>query len=125
MIRGQYLQLPVYAVAAAQQRTDSSSVEVAASYWFITDRGNFSSLEVPWDDRTAERFRDVLGALSTELARGTFPVHPGDDVYRGPQNCKNCAYDAVCSRDRQSTWNATRRDPRLEGYVALVDGEAT
>ena len=125
VIRGQYLQLPVYAVAAAQQRSDSSRVDVAASYWFITDRGKFSSLEVPWDDRTAERFRDVLGRIVDGIGQGHFPVHPGDDVDRGPQNCKNCAYDAVCSRDRQDNWNATCRDPRLEGYVALVDGEAT
>ncbi len=125
VIRGKYLQLPVYAVAAAQERTDSSSVEVASSYWFITDRGNFSSLDVTWDDRATDRFRDVLGQIVDGIGQGHFPVHPGDDAYRGPRNCENCAYDAVCSRDRQSTWNATCRDPRLGGYVSLVDGEAT
>ena len=125
VIRGQYLQLPVYAVAAAHHHPNSAREDVSAFYWFITDRGEFKSLEVPWDDRTAERFRDVLGRIVDGIGQGHFPVHPGDDVNRGPKNCRNCAYDAACSRDRQSTWNSTRRDPRLESYVALVEGEAT
>ena len=124
VIRGQYLQLPVYAVAAAQQSSDPSSVEVTSSYWFITDRGDFSSLEVTWGDTATDRFRDVLGHIVDGIGRGHYPAHPGDDAYRGPQNCEHCTYDAVCSRDRQSTWNATRYDPRLAGYVSLVDGDA-
>ena len=125
VIRGQNLQLAVYAVAAKQQQVESSDANVAASYWFITDRGEFKSLEVLWNDRVAERFHDVLGRILDGIGQGYFPVHPGDEVFRGPQNCRNCAYDAACSRDRQSTWNATRHDPRLESYVALVEGEAT
>lgn len=124
VVRGGYLQLPVYAAAAVQQRSDSSEVDVAASYWFITDRGDFKSHEVFWDDRTIKRFREVLGRILDGIGQGHFPVHPGAEIYRGPENCRHCAYDAACSRDRQSTWSATRRDPRLESYVALVEGEA-
>ena len=123
VMRGERLQLPVYAVAALQQRAESSLTEVSTSYWFITERGRFAKPQVTWDDKTTQRFRAVLGCIIDGIDQGLFPARPGDDGYRGPENCEHCAYDAVCSPDRQYSWNAIRPAPQLAAYVDLVEGE--
>ena len=123
VIRGQHLQLPVYAVVARAYYAKPSLTKVSTGYWFITERGNFGNPEVLWDDQATERFHDVLGRIVDGIGQGVFPAHPGGDGRKGPENCDHCAYDAVCSRDRQYAWDATSRDPRLADYVDLAEGE--
>ena len=123
VLRGERLQLPVYAVAAREQCAESSLTEVSTSYWFITDRGRFAKPQVTWHDDATQRFRAVLGCIIDGIDQGLFPARPGDDGYRGPRNCEHCAYDAVCSTGRQYSWNAIRPAPELAAYVNLVEGE--
>ena len=123
VMRGERLQLPFYAVAAGQQRAESSLTEVSAIYWFITERGEFSKVTIAWNDKATQRFRAVLGCIIDGIDQGLFPARPGDDGYRGPRNCEHCAYDAVCSTGRQYSWNAIRPAPELAAYVNLVEGE--
>ena len=123
VMSGQYLQLPIYAVAAGTHHADSSLTTVSTAYWFVTERGKFSEREVEWNERNTQRFRDVLGCIIDGIRTGLFPAHPGGDGRSGPENCEYCPYDAVCSPDRQYAWNATKRDSRLSGYVDLVESE--
>ena len=123
VMRGERLQLPFYAVAARQQRAESSLTEVSASYWFITERGEFRKVNIAWNDKATQRFHAVLGCIIDGIDQGLFPARPGDDGYRGPRNCEHCAYDAVCSPGRQYSWNAIRPTPQLAAYVDLVEGE--
>ena len=125
VVRGQYLQLPVYAIAVGERRVACPPPALTTFYWFITERGKFRDIQVTWDAPATERFRDVLGRIFDGVAQGHFPAHPGDDGYRGPENCEYCPFDAVCSLDRQYSWYSTSCDPRLATYVDLVDGRAT
>ena len=121
VMRGERLQLPVYALAAKEHLTESSLTEVRAVYWFITERGEFRQSKIAWDETATQRFGTVLGCVIDGVGQGLFPANPGDDGYRGPGNCEHCAYDSVCSRRRQYSWNAIRRAPELAAYVDLVE----
>ena len=122
VVAGQYLQLPIYAAAARAHHADTASTRVSTAYWFITERGRFAIREVEWDAERNDRFHDVLSRIIDGIGQGVFPLHPGGDGRRGPENCQYCPYDALCSRDRQYTWSVTSNDPRLAGYVDLVEG---
>ncbi len=123
VVAGQYLQLPIYAVAASARHPDSAAAQVSTAYWFITERGGFALREVDWGAEASDRFHDVLSRIIDGIGQGLFPAHPGRDSSRGPEHCQYCPYDAVCSRDRQRAWDATKRDRQLIRYVELVEGE--
>ncbi len=121
VVAGQYLQLPIYGLAAEARYALPSITSLSTAYWFITERGEFRVRTVEWDSDNHDRFVDVLGRIIDGIDRGLFPAHPGGDAQFGPENCRYCPYDTVCPSDRQYVWNATKQDRRLARYVNLVE----
>lgn len=125
---GTKLQLPVYALAAAQR---FEAPAVTSTYWFATVTGKFARRGYPVDDARLARFRDVLAVIVDGIEQGQFPARPGDfnTFFRTYSNCRYCDFDAVCPRDRGDHWDATSRAPELAPYLELAglasDDEAT
>ena len=120
--RGRKLQLPLYALAAADRhRTDGP---VHARYWFTSERGRFESIGYPVDDRVLGRLRQVLGVVADGIAAGAFPARPGDVERQSYKNCKWCDFDRVCQRDRARQWERKRDAAVLAPYVELAEGAA-
>ena len=58
---------------------------------------------------------------SARSAAGQFPMYPGADGYFGPENCKWCAFDRVCPRDRARRFERRRDDPALDAITSLAE----
>ena len=98
--QGTTLQLPIYLLAAShalrRHGIDIPWHAGAAEYSFATRRGEFkhvrfsgSTLTRRWDD-----FEQLLGDLSSQIARGDFHPEPGD---KG-KNCTYCSGRHVCDQ---------------------------
>ena len=61
------------------------------------------------------------GTIVGSVAAGQFPMYPGADGYFGPENCKWCAFDRVCPRDRARRFERRRDDPALEAITSLAE----
>jgi hypothetical protein len=117
--RGTSLQLPVYALAATQRYGD---VKTSAYYWFVTEQADYERKGGDMDDRTMERFQDVLGTIGRGIESGVFPARPGArDRDGGWEHCKFCAYDRACPSDRTRVWERKRGAPEAREYVALAE----
>jgi RecB family exonuclease len=118
--RGRRLQLPLYALAAADRHPTPEPVH--ARYWFTSERGRFESIGYPVDDRVLARLRQVLRVVVDGIAAGAFPARPGEVDRQSYRNCTYCDYDRLCQRDRSRQWDRKRHTPALAGYVALAEG---
>jgi RecB family exonuclease len=119
--RGRRLQLPIYGLAAQARYPDAP---VHTRYWFVTATGGFDEIGYDLDGDAVARFTDVVATIADGIAAGAFPGRPGDaDPRGGWDNCRWCAFDRVCPRDRARHWLAKRDAPELAGYVALAEGE--
>ena len=125
VVGGQYLQLPIYAVAARQLLDAGGEDVVRSAYWYITERGGFAFNEVPWNESNNARFRTVVNLIADNIRQGRFPANPGDE-YRASRgrHCAYCSFDAICPADRRRHWERIRLDPLLADYVELSEGEA-
>ena len=86
---GQFLQLPVYALAFRGQ----SAPPVRARYWFISEQADFESKEVVLDDAAHAQFANIVQTLVGTMRDGYFPAVPGNETYRpGRETHDNCAY---------------------------------
>lgn len=123
--RGRLLQLPAYALAARQELGD---LPVAAYYWFVSDRGGYAKIGYELTSEREERFLETLRVLADGIEAGRFPARPGDDDWDWNrrrdtyENCRWCAYDAVCPTDRAEGWAALRPHPDVGAYVELAEG---
>lgn len=120
VMRGRRLQLALYAMAV--QRAYPSA-EVGAYYWFTRERGEAAFAGFQLDATARSRLEHVLATIVGGVSAGRFPAYPGDDGWYGPQNCRYCAYDRVCPRDRIRRLERRRADPALEPIVALAEHE--
>jgi ATP-dependent helicase/nuclease subunit B len=115
--QGTTLQLPIYLLAAShalrRHGIDIPWQAGAAEYSFATRRGEFkhvrfsgSTLTRRWDD-----FEQLLGDLSSQIARGDFHPEPGD---KG-KNCTYCFGRHVCDQriSRIAARKADAREPRF------------
>jgi RecB family exonuclease len=118
--RGQVLQLPVYALAAAQAYGD---VPAAGYYWFVTERWNYDHEGYDVDEGRLARFRDAVAIIVSGIERGVFPARPGERTYDGFENCGFCPYDRVCPRDRSRVWRRKRGAQELRDYLDLAEPE--
>ncbi|MBK9611312.1 MAG: PD-(D/E)XK nuclease family protein [Dehalococcoidia bacterium] len=121
---GQFLQLPVYALAFRED----SAPPVTASYWFISESSAFERKPVVLDDRTYANLSGVVTTLVETMSNGYFPAVPGSETrpYGVPwENCRYCPYDAVCpSANRTEIWAEVKGDPGLAAFAGLADGES-
>jgi RecB family exonuclease len=123
--RGQYLQLPIYALAAHAEFPEAERIE--AYYWFIGQRGKIEMKGGVIDDVAAARFDHVVRTIVDGIEEGLFPARPGNDDWRpstGPtyQNCFFCAFNELCPSARGEQWLALRERPELQAYVELAEG---
>jgi RecB family exonuclease len=119
--RARKLQLPLYALAAADRHPADGPVH--ARYWFTSERGRFESIGYPVDEAVLARLRQVLGVVADGIAKGAFPARPGEVDRQSYKNCKWCDFDKLCQRDRGRQWERKRGAPVLADYVDLAEGE--
>ena len=124
VVRGQYLQLPVYAHAVRQLFGLGDQDVVTSAYWYITTRGDFTFSEVSWDAQNRDRFDEVLNLIADGIRSGRFPANPGAVSRNSPgRHCDFCSFSAICPADRREHWEQLRNDPRLAAYVDLAEPE--
>ena len=84
---GAMLQPLLYALAA--ETFLGESVESGRLY-YCTQRGEFSTIDIPLEDAARERLRRVLHTIDTSIAEGFLPAAPQAGA------CSLCDYGAVC-----------------------------
>ncbi len=118
VLGGTKLQLPLYALAAAEQFEAKAPVD--SRYWFVSQRGQFAKIGYTVDSRVLERFSEVLETILDGISAGIFPARPGEPTQGGAwEHCRICDYNAACPLDRERQWVAKREDPRLAAYLEL------
>lgn len=139
---GARLQLPVYALAArsvlpmphsgggasgggvsdggASDGDDDQPPDIAAAYWFVSDRGGFQRKEFALNLETQGRFGAVVGQIVGGIRQGVFPANPGPAGRDGPQNCRYCDFQRVCPTDRRRLWERKQDSPQAAPYLALA-----
>ncbi len=121
--RGQHLQLPIYAKAAADL-LDVAVSDVVAEYRFCSASGGFTISGVALTDDLETEFSRVLGVLAGTIDEGTFPPRPGPGDEGHQENCRYCDYESICRLDRAALWDRATTAPQMAEYVALVDTAA-
>lgn len=128
---GRYLQLPVYALAAAARE----GVDDAQAYYWFTGADPADALLGVDLEVARERFVDVVGTIVDGVEGGCFPAYPGprdwDHTTRREsfESCRYCDFDQLCPVDRGTVWDRKCEDPAFDGYLALEladpdDGQA-
>jgi hypothetical protein len=109
----------VYAEAAVQLLGATS---VDASYWMVNDAEDFDHRGYEWTPERRQRFLDVVSGMVDGIEAGVFPTVPGEwDSFRGTHaNCKYCAFDGVCDRDRGERAEAKLAAPELRRRDVLT-----
>ncbi len=119
--RGRRLQLGVYSLAARQLYPNVGNI--AAAYWFITNRGGFKLAPVGRfdisDSATERRFREGVDRIVEGISAGVFPANPGPPDRGRPANCRFCEFDTLCPTGRSRLWNGKKSDPAVMGYLEL------
>jgi ATP-dependent helicase/nuclease subunit B len=112
--RGQRLQLPVYALAAAAEFGDGGA-PVRSEYWFTSRKGRFARIGFPVDDGVVTQARAALRTIVDGVSRGVFLARPkgGTNVL---YDCPACNPDGLGERD--GGWDRKGGAPEL---VALRD----
>ena len=121
---GQALQLPVYALAAAER---TGAAEAEAYYWFTRAPTVDEALTgYAVDGSVRARFGEVVTAIVDGIGQGCFPAVPGDRDYNPFahretfQHCFTCPYDRLCPLDRATAWDRKSDDEALEPYWSLA-----
>jgi len=112
---GQYLQLPLYGLAA-RELLATPDADVEARYWFLTDGGRV--VGHPLSDPVLERFDLVLTTIVDGIERGLFPARPPKSSYG--IGCDYCDPDDLGTKSRTDLWDRKRLDPRLDDYRRLI-----
>jgi RecB family exonuclease len=118
VLKGRRLQLAIYASAVQRSFPDA---EVGAHYWFTRERDNDAFAGFILGDVETARLHEALGTIVGAVAAGQFPMYPGADGYFGPENCKWCAFDRVCPRDRARRFERRHDDPALDAITSLAE----
>ena len=122
VVRGRFLQLPVYAHAVRQIDGLAEDVALTSAYWYITQRGEFTFSEVTWDAENRRRFEGVINLIADNIRAGHFPANPGGPGRGTPgEHCEFCSFNAICPPDRREHWEQIKLEPRLAAYVALAE----
>jgi RecB family exonuclease len=121
VVRGQRLQLPLYAAAARQQL---GADDVHAYYWFATRAGKYQQFGYELDAPRQVRFESVLTEIVDGIESGVFPAEPGQaNWFFGTfENCAFCEFDELCPSDRDAHWEAIAEAPQLVRFRRLADG---
>jgi RecB family exonuclease len=93
---GKKLQLPIYALAAAD------ATLIKAMYWFISSNGEFKQIDYEEKPDNRKRFEDTVKTILESMQAGAFPAVPGEEneFYNNFENCTYCDFTRICSRRR-------------------------
>lgn len=123
LVRGEKLQLPVYALAARSAFPDADG-PIHAEYWHITASGGWDRYGYTLAPEHETAFVEVLTTIADGIESGVFPGRPGEPQSRvgSPpfKSCTYCDFDVICGRDRGVEWDRVRLDPRLRGVLTLA-----
>ncbi len=125
---GNYLQLPIYALAAASLQDDDEA-PIEAYYWFTSEAEKFELAGGRVGPGHMAALKTTLGVLSNLVSEGLFPAVSGAESWNfngkteGFANCnKFCQYGRICEGgDRAAKWEQRKGAFGLDGFVALAD----
>jgi ATP-dependent helicase/nuclease subunit B len=106
---GGILQPLLYADAA--QTLLGQSVESGRLY-FCTQRGDFSTVDIPLNDESRARLRRVLATIDRSIEEGFLPAAPQSGA------CALCDYGAVCGPYEETRVRRKQSDP-LEPLIEI------
>jgi hypothetical protein len=122
---GQLLQLPVYALAAAER---TGAAEADAFYWFTRALTlEEATRGFALDDTVRARFAAAVGAIVDGIDQGCFPAVPGERDFNWLvqretfEHCFTCPYDRLCPLDRGTAWARKSEDDALEPFHRLAE----
>src|SRR6185312_10993819 len=121
VLAGQHLQLALYNQAARANLPDAGTVR--SSFWFITSAAKFERVEVRSTPEVDQRLADVLGIITRGIRGGVFPLVPGGEGQRGPENCVYCDYNRICPIRRDLLAQQKAGDPAAGIHRTLVRGD--
>lgn len=111
------LQLAVYEAAA---RSAHPGAAVSSGWWLVDAEGKDGRpVPIVPNHLAPAQLHAALEAITDGIEAGVFPVDPGEDGYRGPENCRFCPYDRICPTDRVRALQRVAGDPALAPWRAL------
>jgi RecB family exonuclease len=115
---GRALQPLLYALAL--EKLDPEHRVEGGRLSYCTERGGFTSREVPLDARARAVATKLQATIGQALETGFFPAAP--DRIAGRLACETCDYLAICGpRARERCSRKGMDDPRMQPLVALRD----
>jgi RecB family exonuclease len=119
LLKGQLLQLPIYAHAARVLLGDTNDEPIRASYWFVLrDPKNERGYTV---DGAVEAALDrALRIIVDGIERGVFVAKPPEPGWHLWVECPYCDPDGLGTTDTHRAWLRKQRAPELAQYRDLV-----
>ena len=122
---GTKLQLPIYSIVAKEILGQSTDIETAYWFVFLSGANEFRPRNYAMYEEALVQFRPVITTIIGGIRDGAFPARPDQrQRYNGTnswKNCNYCPYDTVCPSDRLVSWERKKSAPILEDYVALAE----
>jgi ATP-dependent helicase/nuclease subunit B len=117
---GSKLQLPVYGYAA-RAALGAATADVSAEYWFLHKEAG-KRVPLALTPQVEAAFVQAVAVIADGIAGGLFPHRPADDDgFGGYIPCGYCDPDGLGVSDHRPRWDRKRHDPRLAGYLALIE----
>jgi ATP-dependent helicase/nuclease subunit B len=124
LLKGQLLQLPIYAHAARTLLGDPSGEPIKASYWFVL-RDPKNERGYPVDARIEGALDHALGIIVDGIERGVFVAKPPEPGWSMWIECPYCEPDGLGTTDTHRAWLRKQGAPELADYLELAGIEAS
>jgi RecB family exonuclease len=113
---GRKLQLPIYALAAAEVET------IKAMYWFISSAGGFKQVDYEESPVSRARFEATVQTILDAISHGAFPAVPGEEneFFNTFENCGYCDFTRICSRRRLYESEAKSSDADMIAWLDIA-----
>jgi RecB family exonuclease len=119
-LRGRKFQLPVYGAAARQHRA-APEAPVVAEYWFVSTKGQFTTIGYPVTDEVLQKVSQTLSTVVRGIEAGVFPSHPTAASTSIFVECPSCDPDGLGVTELRRAWERKRSDPALAAYTELAE----
>ena len=114
---GAHLQLVLYARAA--QTVLGRNNPARGAYWFVTSKGQYTTVGYPITEPVTESALGVVAEISDGIGAGLFPQHPATPSFRPWVDCYFCEPDGLGLSHQHSDWRRIANDPDLAPYLAI------
>ena len=123
--KGKKIQIPVYMLAAKQNRPELEVI--TGAFWFVLDKEAKVTLPrkyAPLGD-AERRLNEAMEIVGGGIAGGNFPARKQDDYTQGStKKCAFCPFDTICPSDREVAWRRVKNQPEVLAYSEMTDGSA-